>query len=159
MNTVLATALQDPVADLSHFPFVSRAALLERMPVLDEATYSAKHEMGVDGHQMTASMASRSNGHIQQVNGMRKVASKKELVDLLSFLPEEPPTSPQKSAGDALLDLFGSSNSVLSPGTFSSLSSNFRLLCYSGFCWWPSYLLIKIKAFRICRQLELVAEY
>lgn len=122
MNTVLESSSQDPVADLSHFPFVSRAALLERMPVLDEATYSAKHEIGVDGHQMTASMASelRSNGHIQHFNGMRKVASKKELVDLLSFLPEEPPTSPQKSAGDALLDLFGSSNSALSPGTFSS---------------------------------------
>lgn len=95
---------------------------MERMPVLDEATYSAKHEMGVDGHHTTAAVISdaNGNGHPKQANGKQSTATS-NLMDLLSFTDEQP-SSPSKSAGDTLLDLLGAgpmggSNSVISPGT------------------------------------------
>jgi AP-1 complex subunit gamma-1 len=84
---------------------------VERMPVLDEATYSAKHEMGVDSHHTTAAVTSepRANGHVKHGNGIEKQpGATSNLMDLLSFMPDEQPSSPSKSTGDALLDLLGS---------------------------------------------------
>jgi hypothetical protein len=92
--------------------YVSRAALLERMPVLDEATYySAKQvEVGVDANQ-TAKSEPHSNGHAKQPNGVAKhLAPETALIDLLSFLPD-----------DALLGSLGA-NVVASSGEFFLLS-------------------------------------
>ncbi|CAK9225490.1 unnamed protein product [Sphagnum troendelagicum] len=86
-----------------------KAALLERMPVLDEATYySAKQvEMGVDGNQ-TATSEPHSNGHVAQPNGLAKhLAPENSLIDLLSFLPDEQPSAPDKSPDDSLLGSLG----------------------------------------------------
>lgn len=102
---------------------ILRATLLERMPVLDEATYSAKNEMGVDGQQTAAAVASESdaNGHLKQPNGIGKQpAATANLMDLLSFTDEQPSTS-SNSSGNALLDLLGNgpldgSNSLTSSG-------------------------------------------
>ncbi|KAG0565630.1 hypothetical protein KC19_7G002600 [Ceratodon purpureus] len=88
-----------------------KAALVERMPVLDEATYSAKNEMGIDGHHTPAAVTTEphSNGHVKHANGIGKQpAATSNLMDLLSFMPDEQPSSPSKSTGDALLDLLGS---------------------------------------------------
>lgn len=75
-----------------------KAALVERMPVLDEATYSAKHEMGIDGHHTTAAVVSEANGngHPKQANGKQSTVTS-NLMDLLSFTDEQP-SSPSKSA-------------------------------------------------------------
>ena len=85
---------------------------MERMPVLDEATYSAKHEMGVDGHHTAAAVTSEphANGYVKDANGIGKQpAATSNLMDLLSFMPDEQqPSSSSKSSGDALLDLLGS---------------------------------------------------
>ncbi len=132
--------------------YVSRAALLERMPVLDEATYySAKQvEVGVDANQ-TAKSEPHSNGHAKQPNGVAKhLAPETALIDLLSFLPD-----------DALLGSLGA-NVVASSGEFfllscgqaiahvwkliylwalgvvcfcSDVSLQLVLLCYLGFAW------------------------
>lgn len=76
---------------------------MERMPVLDEATYSAKHEMGVDGHHTTAVVSeANGNGHAKQANGKQPTATS-NLMDLLSFTDEQQ-SSPSVSAGDTLLD-------------------------------------------------------
>ncbi|KAG0558689.1 hypothetical protein KC19_10G046900 [Ceratodon purpureus] len=86
-----------------------KGALLERMPVLDEATYSAKHEMGVDGHHSTAAVASEphANGHVKQPNGIGKQpVANSNLVDLLNFMDDQP-SNPSLSSGDTLLDLLG----------------------------------------------------
>jgi AP-1 complex subunit gamma-1 len=92
-----------------------KAALVERMPVLDEATYSAKHEMGVDGHHTTAHVVSdaNGNGHAKQANGKQPTATS-NLMDLLSFTDEQSPSSPSISAGGNLLDLLGGGNSDVS---------------------------------------------
>ena len=94
------------------------------MPVLDEATYSAKHEMGVDGHHSTAAVASEphANGHVKQPNGIGKQpVANSNLVDLLNFMDDQP-SNPSLSSGDTLLDLLGDGpigggNSTVSSGT------------------------------------------
>lgn len=109
--------------------YVSRATLLERMPVLDEATYySAKQvEMGVDGNQKATSEP-HSNGHVAQPNGLAKhLAPENSLIDLLSFLPDEQPSAPDKSPDDALLGSLGintvaGSDIMTSPGEYFLLS-------------------------------------
>ncbi|CAK9215465.1 unnamed protein product [Sphagnum troendelagicum] len=86
-----------------------KTALLERMPVLDEATYySAKQvEVGVDANQ-TAKSGPHSNGHAKQPNGVAKhLAPETALIDLLSFLPDEQPSAPHQSSDDALLGSLG----------------------------------------------------
>jgi hypothetical protein len=103
--------------------YVSRAALLERMPVLDEATYySAKQvEVGVDANQ-TGKSEPHSNGHAKQPNGVAKhLAPETALIDLLSFLPDEQPSAPHQSSDDALLGSLGA-NVVTSSGEFFLLS-------------------------------------
>lgn len=92
---------------------------MERMPVLDEATYSAKHEMGVDGHHTTAHVVSdaNGNGHAKQANGKQQPTATSNLMDLLSFTDEQSPSSPSISAGGDLLDLLGGGNSDVSSGT------------------------------------------
>jgi AP-1 complex subunit gamma-1 len=107
----------------------SRAALLERMPVLDEATYySAKQvEVGVDANQ-TAKSGPHSNGHAKQPNGVAKhLAPETALIDLLSFLPDEQPSAPDKSPDDSLLGSLGintlaGSDIMTSPGEYFLLS-------------------------------------
>ena len=95
---------------------------MERMPVLDEAMHLAKHEKGVDGHHITASVQSdpHSNGHVKQAKS-GKLVPNDDFMDLLSFLPDEQPASLQKYGGDSLLNIFdaGSTtglNSSMSPG-------------------------------------------
>lgn len=103
---------------------ITRAALVERMPVLDEATYSAKHEMGVDGHHTTAHVVSdaNGNGHAKQANGKQQPTATSNLMDLLSFTDEQSPSSPSISAGGDLLDLLGGGNSDVSSGTLDTRS-------------------------------------
>jgi hypothetical protein len=99
------------------------------MPVLDEATYySAKQvEMGVDGNQ-TATSEPHSNGHVAQPNGLSKhLAPENSLIDLLSFLPDEQPSAPDKSPDDSLLGSLGintlaGSDIMTSPGEYFLLS-------------------------------------
>jgi AP-1 complex subunit gamma-1 len=117
-------ALRNPAYCGLFVDVIYRGALVERMPVLDEATYSAKHEMGVDGHHTTAAVASEphANGHVKQPNGIGKQsAATGDLVDLLNFMDDQP-SNPSQSTGDALLDLLGDgpiggSNSSVSSGT------------------------------------------
>jgi AP-1 complex subunit gamma-1 len=126
ISTLVLTRYVFSLSSPAHFylflDVVIRAALVERMPVLDEATYSAKHEMGVDGHHTTAAVVSEANGngHTKHANGKQATATS-NLMDLLSFTDEQP-SSPSISAGENLLDLLGAGpmgggNSIISPGT------------------------------------------
>lgn len=101
---------------------MSRASLVERMPVLDEAMHLSRDEKGVDGHHITASVQSdpHSNGLVKQAKS-GKLAPNDDFMDLLSFLPDEQPASLQKYDGDSLLNIFDAgsttgSNSSMSPG-------------------------------------------
>lgn len=91
------------------------------MPVLDEATYSAKHEMGVDVTTATVTSEPHANGHVKQPNGVGKQpAATSNLMDLLSFMPDDQPSTPSQSAGDALLDLLGDGPMGVGNSTVSS---------------------------------------
>ncbi|XP_024366847.1 AP-1 complex subunit gamma-2 isoform X2 [Physcomitrium patens] len=103
-----------------------KGALVERMPVLDEARYYANNAMGIDGQQTTdiEALEPHANGHVRQPNAIEKptaaaAAAAANLIDLLSFTDE--PTTLSNSSGNALLDLLGGgpmgdANSASSPG-------------------------------------------
>ena len=77
-----------------------RSALVERMPVLDEATYSGRRA----GSLPTA--VSSSNGpSLSLPNGVSKPAAA-PLVDLLDLSSDDVP-APTSSGGDFLNDLLG----------------------------------------------------
>ncbi|KAI5081103.1 hypothetical protein GOP47_0004286 [Adiantum capillus-veneris] len=88
-----------------------KEALVERMPVLDEATYVAKKSdeanvaISMDGKAESVSPAATrkpvANGHVKPV-----VAPTAALMDLLDLSVEDVPSSTQ-SAGDFLQDLLG----------------------------------------------------
>uniref|UniRef100_A0A7I4AYD3 AP-1 complex subunit gamma n=1 Tax=Physcomitrium patens TaxID=3218 RepID=A0A7I4AYD3_PHYPA len=107
-----------------------KSALVERMPVLDEATYTAKYEMGVDSqHTTTTTVTSEphANGHVKQTNGIGKQPdATSNLMDLLSFTDTQPP-SPLKSSGDALLDLLGGGGPMDAPSSLPSSGTDMLL--------------------------------
>jgi len=72
---------------------ICRSALVERMPVLDEATYS-----GRKAGSLPAAVASS--------NGESKAVAAAPLVDLLDLSSDDAP-APSSSGGDILNDLLG----------------------------------------------------
>ncbi|XP_021726976.1 AP-1 complex subunit gamma-2-like isoform X1 [Chenopodium quinoa] len=76
-----------------------RSALLERMPVLDEATYSGRR-----AGSLPAAVSS-SNGPVNLPNGVSKPAA--PLVDLLDLSSDDVPAPSSSGGGDFLHDLLG----------------------------------------------------
>ncbi|XP_057774635.1 AP-1 complex subunit gamma-2-like isoform X3 [Salvia miltiorrhiza] len=94
-----------------------RAALVERMPVLDEATYSGRRAGSVPA------AASTSLGALPKMsNGVAKPISA-PLVDLLD-LSSDDVQAPSSSGGDFLHDLLGVDLSPASPGTNNQAPKN-----------------------------------
>lgn len=77
-----------------------RASLLERMPVLDEATYSARRT-----GSFPATVSSSNGPSVGLPNGVTKTAAA-ALVDLLDLSLDDAPV-PSSSGGDLLQDLLG----------------------------------------------------
>ncbi|XP_074309844.1 AP-1 complex subunit gamma-1-like isoform X2 [Silene latifolia] len=78
-----------------------RSALVERMPVLDEATYSARK-----GGSLPAAVSSSNGPSVNLANGVPKPATAMPLVDLLDLSSDDIP-APSSSGGDFLQDLLG----------------------------------------------------
>lgn len=81
--------------------YVYRSTLLERMPVLDEATYS-----GRKASSMPASFSSSNGPSANLPNGVPKAAVAAPLVDLLDLSSDDLP-APSSSGGHFLQDLLG----------------------------------------------------
>jgi len=80
--------------------WIHRSAVVERMPVLDEATYSGRRAGSLP------TTASSSNGpSVNLPNGVSK-PSAAPLVDLLDLSSDDVP-APSSSGGDFLNDLLG----------------------------------------------------
>lgn len=77
-----------------------RSALVERMPVLDEATF-----IGKKAGAMPASVSTPSAASINLPNGVAK-PSAAPLLDLLDLSSDDAP-APSSSGGDFLQDLLG----------------------------------------------------
>ncbi|KAL5759771.1 hypothetical protein ACOSQ2_018609 [Xanthoceras sorbifolium] len=77
-----------------------RSALVERMPVLDEATFSGRR-----AGSLPANVSSSSGGSLNLPNGVAKPAAA-PLVDLLDLSSDDAP-APSSSGGDFLQDLLG----------------------------------------------------
>lgn len=77
-----------------------RSALVERMPVLDEATYSGRRAGSVP-----AAVSTSQGAPLNFPNGVAKPTST-PLVDLLDFSSDDVP-EPGSSGGDFLQDLLG----------------------------------------------------
>lgn len=93
-----------------------RSALLERMPVLDEATYSGRR-----AGSLPPTGPSSHGASVNLPNGIVKPASSAPLVDLLDLTSDDAP-APRTSGGDFLQDLLGVDISPSSPqiGTSST---------------------------------------
>lgn len=93
-----------------------RSALLERMPVLDEATYSGRR-----AGSLPPTGPSSHGASVNLPNGIVKPASSAPLVDLLDLTSDDAP-APRTSGGDFLQDLLGVDLSPSSPqiGTSST---------------------------------------
>lgn len=78
-----------------------RSALLERMPVLDEATYSGRR-----AGSLPPTGPSSHGASVNLPNGIVKPASSAPLVDLLDLTSDDAP-APRTSGGDFLQDLLG----------------------------------------------------
>ncbi|KAH9627183.1 hypothetical protein KSS87_020729, partial [Heliosperma pusillum] len=78
-----------------------RSALVERMPVLDEATYS-----GRKGGSLPAAVSGSNGPSGNLANGVFKPATAVPLVDLLDLSSDDVP-APSPSGGDFLQDLLG----------------------------------------------------
>jgi AP-1 complex subunit gamma-1 len=76
-----------------------RSTLVERMPVLDEATFIGRRAGSLPGAASTATTPS-----VSLPNGVAKPAA--PLVDLLD-LSSDDPVAPSSSGGDFLQDLLG----------------------------------------------------
>lgn len=79
---------------------MARSALVERMPVLDEATYSGRRAGSVSAVASTSQAAT-----LNLPNGVAKTAAA-PLVDLLDLSSDDVP-APSSSGGDFLQDLLG----------------------------------------------------
>ncbi|KAK1555199.1 hypothetical protein Q3G72_023262 [Acer saccharum] len=77
-----------------------RSALVERMPVLDEATFSARR-----AGSLPATVSSSSGASLNLPNGVAKPAAA-PLMDLLDLSSDDAP-APSSSGGDFLQDLLG----------------------------------------------------
>ncbi|CAN6676082.1 unnamed protein product [Malus baccata var. baccata] len=84
----------------SRFPSCSESTLVERMPVLDEATF-----IGKKAGSMQSTVSSPSGASINLPNGVAK-PSAAPLVDLLDLGSDDVP-APSSSGGDLLHDLLG----------------------------------------------------
>ncbi|XP_057948893.1 AP-1 complex subunit gamma-2-like isoform X2 [Malania oleifera] len=90
-----------------------RSVLLERMPVLDEATYSGRRAGSLPSTVSTSSRAS-----LNLPNGVAKPAAA-PLVDLLDLSSDDAP-APSSSGGDFLQDLLGVDISPVSSQSVTS---------------------------------------
>ncbi|XP_031122511.1 AP-1 complex subunit gamma-2-like [Ipomoea triloba] len=87
-----------------------RPTLLERMPVLDEASYSGRRAGSV-----AAAVSTSQGPSVKVPNGVAKsAAAAAPLVDLLDLSSDDVPAAPSSSGGDFLQDLLGVD---LSPAT------------------------------------------
>lgn len=77
-----------------------RSALVERMPVLDEATYSGRR-----GGSLPAAVSSSNGPPVGLPNGVSKPAA--PLVDLLDLSSDDVPAPNSSGGGDFLNDLLG----------------------------------------------------
>lgn len=89
----------------------SRSALVERMPVLDEATYSGRRTGSVP-----AAVSNSLRAPPKMPNGVTKPSSA-PLVDLLDLSSDDVP-APSSSGGDFLHDLLGVDLSLAAQGWF-----------------------------------------
>lgn len=79
---------------------IHRSALVERMPVLDEATYSGRRAGSIP-----ATVSTSSGAPLKLPNGVAKPPAA-PLVDLLDLSSDDTP-APSSSGGDFLHDLLG----------------------------------------------------
>ncbi|KAL6567830.1 hypothetical protein OROGR_001498 [Orobanche gracilis] len=99
-----------------------RSALVERMPVLDEATYSGRRAGSVP------SAVSTSQGSLPKMpNGVTKSLVSAPLMDLLDFSSDVAP-APSSSGGDFIQDLLGFALSPASEGTNQTQNSGTDVL-------------------------------
>lgn len=84
---------------------VYRSVLVERMPVLDEATYNGRR-----AGSMPATVSMSSGASLNLPNGVAKPPAA-PLVDLLDLSSDDTP-APSSSGGDFLHDLLGVDLSV-----------------------------------------------
>ncbi|XP_019176734.1 PREDICTED: AP-1 complex subunit gamma-2-like [Ipomoea nil] len=92
-----------------------RPTLLERMPVLDEASYSGRRAGSV-----AAAVSTSQGPSVKVPNGVAKsAAAAAPLVDLLDLSSDDVPAAPSSSGGDFLQDLLGVdlSPATLQPGS------------------------------------------
>ncbi|PIN16861.1 Vesicle coat complex AP-1, gamma subunit [Handroanthus impetiginosus] len=98
-----------------------RSALVERMPVLDEATYSGRRAGSVP-----AALSTSQGALPKMPNGVAKPTSA-PLVDLLDLSSDDVP-APSSSGGDFLQDLLGVDLPSASQGTNQTLKSGTDVL-------------------------------
>lgn len=101
---------------------VCRSSLVERMPVLDEATYSGKR-----AGSLPATIPTSNGAAINLPNGVAKPTAA-PLVDLLDLSSDDAP-APSSSGSDFLHDLLGVD---LSPA--SSQSGLFKDVFWHNYC-------------------------
>ncbi|CAM6128159.1 unnamed protein product [Calypogeia fissa] len=105
-----------------------KGVLVERMPVLDEATYNSKK---ADGAGMAipsdAKRATLDKVADSLTNGGPKVETTAALIDLLSLDDETPPAEQRQSAGDQLLSMLGGDLLSTSPAGASTGGTNILL--------------------------------
>ncbi|KAK9277510.1 hypothetical protein L1049_007054 [Liquidambar formosana] len=93
-----------------------RSALVERMPVLDEATYSGRR-----AGSLPATVSTSNGASLNLPNGVAKPTAA-PLVDLLDLTSDDAP-APSSSGGDFLQDLLGVDLSPASSQTGTSAAS------------------------------------
>lgn len=95
-----------------------RSALVERMPVLDEATFSGRR-----AGSLPATLSTSNGTSLNLPNGVAKpAAAAAPLVDLLDLNSDDAP-APSSSGGDFLQDLLGVdlSSASVQPGKLLDL--------------------------------------
>ncbi|KAL6571796.1 hypothetical protein OROHE_002665 [Orobanche hederae] len=99
-----------------------RSALVERMPVLDEATYSGRR-----ADSMPAAVSTSQGSLPKMPNGVAKPLVSAPLMDLLDFSSDDAP-APSSSGGDFVQDLLGFALSPASEGTNQTQKSGTDVL-------------------------------
>ncbi|KAK9675683.1 hypothetical protein RND81_11G023400 [Saponaria officinalis] len=84
-----------------------RCALMERMPVLDEATYSSRK-----AGSLPAAVSSSNGPSVNLPNGVTKATPAAPLVDLLDLSSDDVLPAPNSSGGGFLQDLLGDLSST-----------------------------------------------
>ncbi|KAL6547258.1 hypothetical protein OROMI_022979 [Orobanche minor] len=99
-----------------------RSALVDRMPVLDEATYSGRR-----ADSMPAAVSTSQGSLPKMPNGVAKPLVSAPLMDLLDFSSDDAP-APSSSGGDFIQDLLGFALSPASEGTNQTQKSRTDVL-------------------------------